>query len=62
MKIVTTETIPIYTIIHTLATVIGNTIRARHIGKDISAMLRSIVGGKTKEYTGMLAESREKSI
>lgn len=62
MKIVTTETIPIYTIIHTLATVIGNTIRARHIGKDISAMLRSIVGGEIKEYTGMLAESREKSI
>tara|TARA_B100001245_G_scaffold232795_1_gene215602 strand:+ start:763 stop:951 length:189 start_codon:yes stop_codon:yes gene_type:complete len=62
MKIVTTETIPIYTIIHTLGTVIGNTIRARHIGKDISAMLRSIVGGKIKEYTGMLLESREKSI
>ena len=62
MKIVTTETIPIYTIIHTLGTVIGNTIRARHIGKDISAMLRSIVGGEIKEYTGMLAESREQSI
>ena len=62
MTIVTTETIPIYTIIHTLGTVIGNTIRARHIGKDISAMLRSIVGGEIKEYTGMLAESREQSI
>ena len=62
MKIVTTETIPIYTIIHTLGTAIGNTIRARHIGKDISAILRSIVGRKIKEYTGMLLESREKSI
>ena len=62
MKIVTTETIPIYTIIHTLGTVIGNTIRARYIGKDISAMLRSIVDGEIKEYTGMLAESREQSI
>ena len=50
MKIVTTETIS------------GYTIRARHIGKDISAMLRSIVGGEIKEYTGMLAESREQSI
>ena len=62
MKISTTETISGYTITHTLGTVIGNTIRARHIGKDISAMLRSIVGGEIKEYTGMLAESREQSI
>ena len=62
MKIVTPETISEYTILHTLGTVIGNTIRARHIGKDISALFRSIVGGEIKEYTGMLAESREQSI
>ncbi|MBH49510.1 MAG: hypothetical protein CMG69_02005 [Candidatus Marinimicrobia bacterium] len=62
MIIVTTENISGYTIIETLGTVIGNTIRARHIGKDISAVLRSVVGGKIKEYTGMLAESREQSI
>ena len=62
MKIVTTETISGHTILHTLGTVIGNTIRARHIGKDISALFRSIVGGEIKEYTGMLAESREQSI
>ena len=62
MKIVTTETLSGYTILHTLGTVIGNTIRARHIGKDISALFRSIVGGEIKEYTGMLAESREQSI
>ena len=62
MKIVTTETISGYKITENLGTVIGNTIRARHIGKDISAMLRSIVGGEIKEYTGMLAESREQSI
>ena len=62
MIIVTTETISGYTIIETLGTVIGNTIRARHIGKDISAVLRSVVGGEIKEYTGMLAESREQSI
>ena len=62
MKIVTPETISGYTILHTLGMVIGNTIRARHIGKDISALFRSIVGGEIKEYTGMLAESREQSI
>lgn len=42
--------------------VIGNTIRARHVGKDIFAILRSLVGGEIKEYTGMLAESREQAI
>ena len=62
MILVTTETVSGYTITETLGTVIGNTIRARHIGKDISAALRSIVGGEIKEYTGMLSESREQSI
>ena len=62
MILVTTETVSGYTITETLETVIGNTIRARHIGKDISAALRSIVGRKIKEYTGMLSESREQSI
>ena len=62
MILVTTETVSGYSITETLGTVIGNTIRARHIGKDISAALRSIVGGEIKEYTGMLSESREQSI
>jgi|TARA_Y100000294_G_scaffold106729_1_gene99116 uncharacterized protein YbjQ (UPF0145 family) len=62
MILVTTETVAGYTITAALGTVIGNTIRARHIGKDISAVLRSVVGGEIKEYTGMLAESREQSI
>lgn len=62
MIIVTTESISGYTIIETLGTVIGNTIRARHLGKDITAVLRSVVGGEIKEYTGMLADSREQSI
>ena len=62
MILVTTETVSGYTVTETLGIVIGNTIRARHIGKDISAALRSIVGGEIKEYTGMLSESREQSI
>ncbi len=36
----------------------GNTIRARHIGKDILAVLRGIVGGEVSEYTKLFAESR----
>ena len=62
MILVTTETVSGYTVTETLGAVIGNTIRARHIGKDIRVALRSIVGGEIKEYTGMLSESREQSI
>ncbi len=49
-------------IIQTLGLVRGNTIRARHIGKDILAGLRQIVGGEISEYTKMLAEAREQAI
>ena len=62
MKIVTTDTIAGYTITESLGYVIGNTIRARHLGKDISAGLRSLVGGEITEYTGMMAESREQAL
>ena len=62
MKIVTTDTIAGYTITDSLGSVIGNTIRARHLGKDISAGLRSLVGGEITEYTGMMAESREQAL
>jgi uncharacterized protein YbjQ (UPF0145 family) len=48
-------------IVETLGLVRGNTIRARHVGKDIMAGLRSIVGGEIGEYTKMLAESREQA-
>ena len=62
MKTVTTDTIAGYTITESLGSVIGNTIRARHLGKDISAGLRSLVGGEITEYTGMMAESREQAL
>jgi len=62
MIVVTTDTVADHAIIKTLGTVIGNTIRARHLGKDISAGLRSLVGGEITEYTGMMAESREQSL
>lgn len=51
-----------YEITQTLGLVRGNTIRARHVGKDIVAGLRSIVGGEISEYTKMLAEAREQAI
>ena len=62
MIVVTTDTVAGHAITKTLGTVIGNTIRARHLGKDISAGLRSLVGGEISEYTGMMAVSREQSL
>jgi uncharacterized protein YbjQ (UPF0145 family) len=45
-----------------LGLVKGNTIRARHLGRDIMAGLKNIVGGEISDYTKMMAESREQSI
>lgn len=62
MIITTTETIKGRKIVQTLGLVKGNTIRARHIGRDILALLRNIVGGEIYDYTKLLAEAREQSI
>ena len=62
MLIVTTFEVPNKRIVETLGIVKGNTIRARHIGKDIMAVLRGVVGGELHEYTKLLAESREQAI
>lgn len=62
MIITTSDEIPGKKISKTIGLVKGNTIRARHVGKDLMAGLRNIVGGEIVEYTKMLAESREQSI
>jgi uncharacterized protein YbjQ (UPF0145 family) len=62
MIITTQDELADYRIVRTLGLVRGNTIRARHIGKDILAGLRSLVGGEIGEYTKMLAESREQAL
>ena len=49
-------------IVKHLGLVRGNTIRARHIGRDILAVLRNLVGGEISDYTKMIAESREQAI
>ena len=51
-----------YRIVRTIGLVRGNTIRARHVGLDIMASLKSLFGGEIAEYTKMLAESREQSL
>ena len=62
MLISTTETIHGKKIIKHLGLVRGNTIRARHIGRDIMAIIRHIIGGEITDYTKMMAESREQAI
>ena len=46
----------------TLGLVRGHTIRARHVGRDISAAFRNIVGGEVSEYTKLMAEAREQAL
>ena len=62
MKMTTQDEFADHEIVATLGLVTGNTIRSRHIGKDILAGLRSIIGGEVIEYTKMLAEAREQSL
>ncbi|MFW6129181.1 MAG: YbjQ family protein [Candidatus Aminicenantaceae bacterium] len=58
----TTDQIPGKTIKRHIGLVRGNTIRARHVGRDIKAALRNIVGGEIIDYTKMMAESREQAL
>jgi len=60
--LVTTDHVLGKTIKKNLGLVRGNTIRARHVGRDILAFLRTIVGGEIRDYTKMMAESREQAI
>ena len=62
MIVVTTEQIEGKKIQETLGLVRGSTIRARHMGHDIMAGLRNIVGGEVKDYTVMLAQAREEAM
>ncbi len=62
MILVTTDIVPGKTIKRSLGLVRGNTIRARHLGRDVMAFLRNIVGGEIRDYTKMMAESREQAI
>ena len=62
MIVVTSDQVQGKEIVRTMGLVRGNTIRARHIGKDIMASLRNIAGGEIEEYTKMLAESREQAL
>ena len=62
MIVVTIEQIEGKRITETLGLVRGSTIRARHVGRDVMAGLRNIVGGEVKDYTVMLAQAREEAL
>ena len=62
MIIITSDQVEGKKIVKTIGMVKGNTIRARHIGRDIMAGLRGVVGGEITEYTKMMAEAREQAI
>jgi len=62
MLLSTTEAIEGRRIAETLGLVRGNTIRARHVGRDIMAGFRTLVGGEIKDYTVMLDQARDQAI
>lgn len=62
MILATSETIAGKRIVRTLGLVRGNTIRTRHLGRDVLAVLRNVVGGEIGEYTKLLAEAREQAL
>ena len=62
MIITTSDQVEGKKIVKTIGIVKGNTILARHVGRDIMAGLRGVVGGEITEYTKMMAEAREQAI
>jgi uncharacterized protein YbjQ (UPF0145 family) len=61
MIVTTTDKVPDKEIAEILNVVRGNTVRAKHIGKDIMAELKGIVGGEIKQYTDLLTDAREQA-
>lgn len=62
MIVATTETLPNAEVVEVLGIARGNVIRAKHIGTDIVAALRRIVGGEVTEYTKLMGEAREQAM
>jgi uncharacterized protein YbjQ (UPF0145 family) len=62
MIVVNTDFVPGREIKESLGMVRGNTIRAKHVGKDIKAAFKNLTGGKLQDYVDMLTESREEAL
>ena len=61
MILATTNRVPGKRVVKVLGMVRGNTIRTRHVGRDIMAAFRGLVGGEVSEYTKLFGESREQA-
>lgn len=62
MILVNTETVPGATVLEHRGLVQGNTVRAKHVGRDIMASLKNIVGGELKGYTELLSDARQQAV
>lgn len=62
MIVTNTETVPGFRIVQVRGLVQGNTVRAKHAGRDIAASFKNLVGGELKGYTELLTESRRQAI
>ncbi|HXV13840.1 MAG TPA: YbjQ family protein [Candidatus Krumholzibacteria bacterium] len=62
MIVVTTDDVPGHRVTQVFGLVQGSSVRARHVGKDILASFKNLVGGEIHEYTKLLAESREQAL
>lgn len=62
MIVVNTETIAGYRVVEVKGIVQGNTVRAKHMGRDIAAGFKNLVGGELKGYTELLTESRRQAM
>jgi len=62
MILVSTETVPGHEIEKPLGLVRGNTVRARHLGRDIVAALRGLIGGEVNEYSDLMTEARNQAL
>lgn len=62
MIVINTESVPGYKVVEVKGLVQGNTVRAKHAGRDIAASLKNLVGGELKGYTELLTESRRQAV
>jgi uncharacterized protein YbjQ (UPF0145 family) len=58
----TTDCVHGSTVAETLGLVCGSTVRARHLGKDVQAVMQNLVGGEIAHYTKLLGEAREQAL
>jgi len=62
MIVVTSDSVPGARVVRVLGLVQGSSVRATHVGRDITAFMKKITGGEIREYTKLLAEAREQCL